>query len=359
MATYMLKINFRFSWVLALLLSACNQSEPRLPTLNLSPEPATIDYNGTFTMSWSATEVDYCIASGDWTGNIKESGSRTLGPLTRDSFFVMNCYYSDNEISDSVSVKVRPSKIPRVNLSASPLSIGFQDSTTLTWSGSHVNECIAEGDWSGPRDLNGSVTIQGLEKDSEFRLICSGPQGETRESVSIKVAEAGIKVPRVDLIATPATISYNGSTTLSWNTQDADICRASGDWFGSKARSGTETSKQLNKDSRFILTCTIAGGGGGEGIDAAVVRVRPAPPPEVTLTASPQQVAIDGSTTLRWSSSHARSCIAIGDWSGTKSISGALTISGLKKNSEFSLKCTGVGGLGTGSVTVTLIDDNA
>jgi len=146
---------------------------------------------------------------------------------------------------------------------------------------------------------------------------------------------------------------------LSWNTQDADICKASGDWFGSKARSGTQTISQLNTDSRYILTCIIAGGGGGEGIDAAEVSVRPAPQPVVTLTASPTQVALNGATTLRWSSSHARSCIAIGDWSGTKSTSGTLTISGLRKNSKFSLKCTGVGGLGTASITVALIDDSA
>jgi hypothetical protein len=355
---YMLKINLRFSWVLVLLLSACDQSDKITPTITLNPEPASIDYNATFNMSWTATAVDYCIASGDWTGNIKSSGSRTLGPLTRDSFFILSCYHSGDVISESVEVKVRSAQIPQVNLSASPLSIAFQDSTTITWSSKHVEDCIAAGDWSGEKEPNGSLTIEGLESASEFRLVCSGAQGEIIKSVSIDVGEEGIQVPRVNLTAIPATISHNGSTTLSWETLGADFCRASGDWFGSKARSGMETSKQLKTDSRFILTCSIAGGGGGEGGDAAEVRVRPAPPPVVTLTANPPEVALNGATTLRWSSSHAQSCIAVGDWSGTKSISGTLTINGLEKSSMFSLKCTGSGGLGSGSVTVTLIDDN-
>lgn len=357
-ATYMLKTILRFSWVLLLLLSACDQSDESLPEVRLIPETGTVDYNGTFTLSWTTTGIDYCLASGDWVGNLKRSGSKTLGPLTRDSFYVLNCYSAGKEFSESVTAKVRTPKIPEVNLSASPLSVAFQGSTTITWSSNHVQDCIATGDWSGQQKLSNTIKVEGLEKDSEFGLICSGPQGEVSEHVNINVAEAGIKVPRVNLTATPAITSYNGSTKLSWNTQDADICRASGNWFGSKARSGTKTVRQLKTDRKFILTCTIAGGGGGEGIDAVEVKVLPAPPPTVKLTASPPQVANNGATTLRWSSSHADSCIAIGDWSGTKSISGTLTISGLRKESVFSLKCTGDGGLGTDSITVTLQGGN-
>ncbi len=346
----------RFFWVFALLLSACDKPEKTQPEIRLNPEPASIDYNGSFTMSWTATAVDYCVASGDWTGNIKSSGSKTLGPLTRDSLYILDCFYSGNQISDSVTVKVRAPAIPRVNLSASPLSIGYQDSTTITWSSEHVENCVASGDWSGQKELNGSVNIDQLESDSVFHLRCSGPQGEVSDSVSINVFEVGIKVPWVKLTATPAKISYNGSTTLSWETRHADLCRASGNWFGSKARSGTQTINRLNKDRRYILSCTIAGGGGGEGVDAVEVRVDAAPPPRVTLTATPASVAINGATTLRWSSSHADSCIANGAWSGTRSTSGTRTISGLTQDSMFSLHCSGVGGLVSDSVKVTLKD---
>ena len=68
---------------------------------------------------------------------------------------------------------------------------------------------------------------------------------------------------------------------------------------------------------------------------------------------------MNGSTTLRWSSSHADSCIATGDWSGTKSISGTQTISNLKQASEFRLNCTGLGGLRSDSVVITLQDEDS
>ncbi len=358
MAESMLKINLRLTWILILLLSACNQSDKSPPEVKLNLDQETVNYNGTVNISWKATAVDYCIASGDWNGNIKASGSKTPGPLTHDSFFILNCYHAGEEISDSVLVKVTPPKIPEVKLHASPLSIGFRDSTTITWSSKHIKDCMAAGDWSGKKEPNGSLKIDKLETNSEFSLICNGPEGKISKTVSINVAEDGIKVPRVNLTATPSTVSYNGSTMLSWNTVDADICKATGDWFGSKARSGTQTINQLNTNRHYILSCIIAGGGGGEGVDTAEVSVRPAPLPVVTLTATPTELAPNSNTTLQWSSSHARSCIAMGDWSGTKSTSGTLTISGLTKDSKFSLKCTGISGLGTDTVTVTLIKDN-
>lgn len=345
------------SSILFLLVAGCDQADKPLPKVSLAPDATTIDYNGMLTMKWSATGVDYCIASGDWSGNIKFSGSKTLGPLTRDSFYLLDCYDSDKLVSNSISIKVRDPQIPQVNLSASPLSIEHGGTTTITWSSQHVTSCTAEGDWVGAQELNGSLRLEGLTSDSEYRLFCNGPQGEVSDSISINVYESGIQVPKVKLTATPANISFNGSTTLSWDTSGADICRASGDWFGSKDRSGTQGISQLTQDSRFILTCRIAGGGGGEGIDVANVRVDPPPPPTVTLSTNQSEVAPNSSVTLRWSSSHADSCIAIGDWSGTKRFSGTQTISSVKKNSVFSLKCIGIGGLGTDTVNIAVIDN--
>ena len=342
--------------VISLSLTACGKGEAPSPEILLNPSQSTIDYNDSFTLSWEARSVKYCIASGDWTGNLKSSGQKVLGPLTRDSLYILDCYHSGNKISKSVTVKVHAPQIPRISLSASPLSIAFGESTALSWSTEHVTECIANGDWSGSKPLNGTMQLGALESDSEFLLTCRGPKGEVSESINVDVAEAGIDVPRVTLTATPARISHNGSTTLSWETRNADICRASGNWFGSKARSGQETIRQLTEDSGFTLSCTIAGGKGGEGKDALRVRVDPPPVPQVTLTASPQNIKTNGSTTLRWSSSHAESCIATGEWSGTRSISGTRTISGLKGKSIFTLNCSGVGGMGSDSVTVTLTE---
>ncbi len=342
--------------LLLLLLAGCDQADKPPPEVKLNPSATSVDYNDTFTMSWEATRVDYCIASGDWKGNIKRSGSEILGPLTRDSFYVLDCFKSGELISESVSIEVGAPQIPKISLSAHPLSIEYGGSSTITWTSENVDNCTAEGDWIGTQTLKGSLKLEGLANDSEFRLYCTGPQGEVSDSISIDVYEPGIVVPQVSLTASPANIPFNGSTTLSWNTTGADICRASGDWFGSRDRSGSQGIRQITQDSRFILTCTIAGGGGGQGIDVAEVRVDPPPAPSVTISANHAEVKPNGSVTLRWSSSHADSCIGIGDWTGTKRFSGTQTIASVEQDSEFTLKCIGVGGLGTDTVNISVTE---
>ena len=341
-----------------LLLAGCDQADKPPPEVKLNPSATSIEYNGTFTMSWEATRVDYCIASGDWKGNIKRSGSETLGPLTRDSFYLLDCFKRGEQISNSVSIKVGEPQIPKISLSAHPLSLEYGGTSTISWTSEHVENCTAEGDWTGPLALNGSLRLEELTSDSEFRLYCTGPQGEVSDNISIDVYEPGIVVPQVSLTASPASIPFNGSTTLSWNTEGADICRASGDWFGSRDRSGSQGVRQLTQDSRFILTCTIAGGGGGRGIDIVEVKVDPPPAPEVSLTANHSEVTPNSSVTLRWSSSHADSCIGTGDWTGTKRFSGTQTIPSVEENSEFTLQCIGVGGLGTDTVNISVTDNN-
>lgn len=341
------------------LITACSQSPGTPPEVSLTPDRTSVEYEGNVVLSWQARGTDYCIASGDWSGNVKRSGSKTLGPLTRDSLYMLDCFDKGEKISSSVSVSVGQPQIPVIRLSASPLSIPFDGTTTLSWSSEHVMDCQASGAWSGPKPAAGSEQVTGLSSDSEFILTCTGPRREVSDSVRVDVYEQGIIVPLVELNATPARVSYDGSTVITWNSSNADICRASGDWSGSKNRSGSETVRQLKSDSRFIMTCSMAGDRGVAGVNAIDVAVEAPPQPVVTLTATPPRVVANGSTTLRWSSSNADSCIATGDWSGTRRAAGTQTIRSLQGGATFTLRCAGIGGSGSNSVSVGLIDQPA
>ena len=266
-----------FFWVFVIFLTAC-ESKNRVPVeVLLQPEKNFVEYNGSFVMTWSAKGVDYCIAKGDWLGNVKHSGAKTLGPLTRDSEYVLECYDSGERISQSVTIKVGKPRIPDVRIAASPLNVAYDGETRVSWSTQHVTDCEARGAWSGKREMNGSISLDGLTTESQFQLVCQGAQGPVRDSVTVNVFEEGIDVPYVNLIASPAQVPFKGSTTLKWSSSGADICRAWGDWSGSKSRNGTEIIRNLNKDSRFILICTQAAGRGVEGRDAIDVRVQKAP----------------------------------------------------------------------------------
>ena len=65
--------------------------------------------------------------------------------------------------------------------------------------------------------------------------------------------------PTVTLSASPGSVPSGGSTTLTWNSTDANSCIASGGWTGGKATNGT-ASVSVSADTTFTLTCTGVGG---------------------------------------------------------------------------------------------------
>jgi hypothetical protein len=79
--------------------------------------------------------------------------------------------------------------------------------------------------------------------------------------------------PVVSISASPATITAGGSTTLSWSSQNATSCTASGGWAGSRATSGQQALSSLSASSTFTLTCS---GAGGSGSGSAAVTVQAA-----------------------------------------------------------------------------------
>lgn len=94
------------------------------------------------------------------------------------------------------------------------------------------------------------------------------------------------------------------------------------------------------------LVGACGGGGGGGG--------NTTPAPTVTLTASPPSISAGQSSTLTWISTNATSCTASGGWSGAKSVSGSEQVGPIAATTSFTLTCTGSGGSGAQSVSVTV-----
>jgi len=83
----------------------------------------------------------------------------------------------------------------------------------------------------------------------------------------------------------PITVSYKSNVTLSWTSNNAASCQASGDWSGTKAVSGSQTI-QMNevKTHTFTLTCQDSTGAKTSS-DSVTVYVNPNPPTVITKPA--------------------------------------------------------------------------
>ncbi|MCP4075117.1 MAG: hypothetical protein GY744_02905 [Gammaproteobacteria bacterium] len=159
--------------------------------------------------------------------------------------------------------------MPRLSLKSDTNATDYDGSVTLSWSSSDASSCTASGDWSGSKSTSGSQTISSLTADSSFMLNCTGAGGNADDTVNVAVGS--LPAPTVSLSTNSTSISYNGSTTLSWSSSDASSCTASGDWSGSKSTSGSQTISELTIDSSFILSCTGGGGNTDDSVNVSVV----------------------------------------------------------------------------------------
>ena len=79
--------------------------------------------------------------------------------------------------------------------------------------------------------------------------------------------------PTLDFSATPPTIQQGASSTLEWDSDNADTCTASDGWSGTKSLDGSEIVSP-NATTTYSLTCV---GEGGTTTDSVVVGVILAP----------------------------------------------------------------------------------
>ncbi|MDP2926816.1 MAG: hypothetical protein Q8N65_01620 [bacterium] len=333
-----------------------------LPTVDIkangSDGPVTIAYNTAATLSWASTNATACTASGDWAGAKATSGSESTGSLTNSKTYTISCTGAGGMANDSVTVIVQPATAPTVDIKANssdgPVTIAYNTAATLSWISTNATSCTASSDWAGAKATSGSESTGSLTNSKTYTISCTGAGGTANDSVTVIVQSAA---PTVDLKANgsdgPVTIAYNTAATLSWTSSNTTSCAASGDWSGSKAVSGSESTGSLTNSKTYTITCS---GSGGTAADSVTVIVQ-APPPTVDLKINNSDgsvnVAYNTAATLSWTSSNTTSCAASGDWTGAKATSGSESTGSLTvvKTYTYTISCTGAGGTANDSVS--------
>ncbi len=311
------------------------------PTLTFTADSRTIGYNASATLNWSSTNATQCTASGAWSGDKNISGSEQVGPLTQDTSFTLTCTGSGMSVDQTVVIDVADPPAPSLTLSANPTSVAYGGTVTLSWSSQNVDSCAASGAWSGTRNTAGSSTSTALTADSTFTLTCTGAGGNVVDSILVSVGAPPPSTPTITLSASPDSVAYNGSTTITWSSSNATSCTASGAWSGSKSLSGSQNFTNLTSSGTYTLSCSGAGGSTNRSV---TVNVANPPTPTLSFTANPTTVDYNENSTLNWSTTNATSCTASGAWSGAKGTTGAESVGPLTANSSYTLSCSGPGG---------------
>jgi hypothetical protein len=180
--------------------------------LSFAADRAQAEVGEQIQLSWSATNLKQCFASGDWSGRFGTDGAFTTPPLDAPKTYVLECKSGGTTVTQTVSVHVNivepvappattvtpppPEAPPSLSLRTVDAEVRPGESATLSWSGTSVSNCRASGAWSGAREASGTETIGPLQADSSFTLTCESSSG--------------------NLISMTSVLVTDGGTTLSW-----------------------------------------------------------------------------------------------------------------------------------------------
>jgi hypothetical protein len=315
------------------------------PTVAFTANPLSIAPGQSSTLIWSATNVDYCMAGGGWSGIWAHVGAYTVTPAAT-TLYSMTCYGSGGTVSKSVTVTVGSTNPPpTLTFSASPTTINSGQSSTLSWSATNATSCTASGGWTGTKSTAGSQSVSPTATTT-YTLACTGAGGTTTKSATVTVSGAN-PPPTVTFSASPTTIASGQSSTLTWSATNATSCTASGGWTGTESTAGSQ-SVSPTATTTYTLACT---GPGGTTSKSATVTVSDTTSPTLMFIASPAGISPGQTSQLIWTATNATSCLASGGWSGTKPLSSVQNVSP-NTTTVYTLTCTGPGGSVTQSVTV-------
>lgn len=228
----------------------------------------------------------------------------------------------------------------------------------LAWNSTGAISCEASGYWT---QSNLNVTDSHLATPStasgsyQYIITCVNSLGVTASDfVDVVISP----MPQVDSFtanneSNTLFIKPNTSFTLSWTSQNADNCTATGSWSGNKSSTGNQLMPGMNVGSyEYSLVCNNMVGSSEEISVTVIVKLGPT----VTLTAdntSPLNINPNQSFILRWNSVNATHCVANDNWTEKTTTSGSQSISGFSGGSKtYTTTCTNEAGSNTDSVTV-------
>jgi hypothetical protein len=230
------------------------------PTVNISASNTNLNYGGSTYITWHSTNTDSCQASGAWSGSKAISGSYLTGALYSNKTYTITCMGEGGVATDSVTIYVNqqpPQEDPTVNLTANPTHITEGESAVLNWSSTNADSCSAS--WTTSTATTGYKTVYPTITKT-YLINCEGAGGEVSDSVTVYVDNSQEpNEPTVNISAEDTSLNYGASTYITWNSDNADFCSATGGangWAGSKGTSGSFYTGSLYNTEIYTIRCT-------------------------------------------------------------------------------------------------------
>lgn len=245
------------------------------PAVTLTSTPSSPAAGQWVTLNWNSN-ASPCSANANGAGqswgssNMGYSASSIVTQAVPGTYtYTITCGAGAQAATASTQVTFRSG--PATELMANATTATINTPITLTWASGSTTLCQANGGrsgdgWTGDKPVSGSITLtSSVPGLVNYNLNC-GPGGATVQVDWTIVESSSPTVPRpeVTLTASNSNRIVGESVTLTWASQNADSCVASGGasgdgWNGSLSLSGSMSVTRASAGTNnYSITCTGA-----------------------------------------------------------------------------------------------------
>jgi hypothetical protein len=290
----------QFLSLVSILLVGCggggggtNQFTPTLkanqapaPTITFTATPLTIGVGSSTTLSWTSSNAT-SVTIDNGIGAVALSDSRQVSPGSNATYIATATGAGGGVATASVNVTVVPK--PTISIVINPSTVKAGSTATLTWNSSNATSVTFDND-IGSVPPSGSRPVTPADTTS-YTATATGLAGSVTASASVDV----VFPPTLTFSATPASIIQGGSTSLSWTSSNADSVSIDNNLGVQPANGSVIVSPKST--TAYVATAT---GPGGTVSSTFKVDVSNAPPPTVSITATPETISAGQAATLAW-----------------------------------------------------------
>lgn len=146
--------------------------------------------------------------------------------------------------------------MPTVSFYAEPNPATSGQEITLIWRSQNTTSCSASGAWGGNIPTSGARLMGRIRHNTTYTIRCIGTNGAVvNQNVEVQIGSTANRIPTLSFFANPSVIEFGDRTNLSWNSDNANNCTASGAWSGSKGTSGSFETDPLTGSRTYTLEC--------------------------------------------------------------------------------------------------------
>jgi hypothetical protein len=251
----------------------------------------------------------------------------------------------DKGASSTDRVEVTVSRAPQVRIlrfQGQPQQIRAGETAVLNWQVENAETVSIDG--IGNVDPRGGSTNVAPNETTTYRITARNRISEVSETVTITVVRPDVRI--LFFTASPMNVQEGGSTTLSWQTENADSVEISG--VGGVAQNGSQI---VTPTGNTTYTITARNRFGQTSAQVAV-QVTPRPMPVVVrFTAAPAEIVAGEQASLVWQVENATDVSISGV--GSVAISGSTNVSP-QQTTTYTLTANNAAGSVTAQATVTV-----